>query len=105
MRLLTAANAEDGHAGGKRSLHVPIEDTNDLFRMPAEIVVAVPEALFGVPDPSPARPGAVRGACPKSVGPIPAVLGQRGEGAQTEEQETTDDGHESHRNRIETAGG
>ena len=36
--------------------------------------------------------------CRKSVGPIPAVLGQRGEGAQAEEKETTDDGHESHRN-------
>jgi hypothetical protein len=40
------------------------------------------------------------GACPKSVGPIPAVLGQCSEGAQAEEQETTDDGHESHRNRM-----
>jgi hypothetical protein len=43
--------------------------------------------------------------CPPSVGPIPAMLGQRSEGAQAEEQETTDDSQESHRNRIETAGG
>ncbi len=41
----------------------------------------------------------------KSVGPIPAVLGQRSEGAQAEEQETADDGQESRRNRMETAGG
>ena len=45
------------------------------------------------------------GACRKSVGPIPAVLGQRSEGAKAEEQGTTDDGHESRRNRIEAAGG
>ena len=41
----------------------------------------------------------------KSVGPIPAVRGHRGEGAQAEEQETADDGQESHGNRMETAGG
>ena len=82
-----------------------IEEGDDLFRMPAEVIVTVPEALFGVPDPSPTRLGAFDGAFRKSVGPIPAVLGQRSEGAQAEEQETTDDGHESHGNRMETAGG
>ena len=82
-----------------------VEEGDDLFRMPAEVVVPVPEALPGVPDPSPTRLGTLDGACPKSVGPIPAVLGQCGEGAQAEEQETTDDGHESHRNRIKAASG
>ena len=48
---------------------------------------------------SPTRLGARDGAFRKSVGPIPAVLGQRSEGAQAEEQGTTNDGHESHRNR------
>ena len=65
--------------------------------------------LHGGTDPSGVRMGFIHhseeGTCPKSVGPIPAVLGQRSEGAQAEEQETTDDGHESHRNRMETAGG
>ena len=45
------------------------------------------------------------GTCLKSVSPIPAVLGQRHKGAQTEEQETADDGQESRRNRVESAGG
>jgi hypothetical protein len=58
----------------------------------------------GIAFPSkPANPNS--GACPKSVGPIPVVLGQRSEGAQAEKQETADDGHESHRNQMETAEG
>src|SRR5262245_21005292 len=52
-RSRSGAALESANAGvvGERSLHVPVEEGDDLFRMPSEVVVSVLEASRGALDP------------------------------------------------------